>query len=378
MKIIVAPNEFKGSMTAVRAARAMAKGIHRAAPDAQVVQVPVADGGDGLVSVLVDSLGGEICTFPVFGPLYSCLDADLCYIPAKKLAAVEMALASGLALLPDKELNPEKTTTFGTGQLIARALDLGAEHIAVGIGGSATNDGGIGMAAALGVRFLDSNDQEVRPVGGSLASIQRIDLKGLDQRIPGTRIEAVCDVTNPLLGDSGAAAVYGPQKGATPEQVKRLDAGLSHLADLIDRQLGVDVRNLAGGGAAGGLGAGLYAFLGATLRRGVDLVLDLVELEEKLEGADLVLTGEGQIDFQTAFGKAPAGVAAMAMAKHIPCLAIAGSVGSNLEKLHKIGICAVFSLCPGPLSLEQAMNNSEQLVENSTEQAVRCFMGSSD
>lgn len=374
MKIIVAPNEFKGSMTASTAAMAMTRGIHRAIPDARVVQIPVSDGGDGMVNVLNDTLGGGLCTYRVSGPLFTELEADLCYVPERRLAAVEMALASGLALLSDIPLNPEETTTLGTGQLIAKALDLGAKHIAVGIGGSATNDGGIGMAAALGVRFLDNNNVDIQPVGGALGSIRKIDMSGLDPRINDTLIEAVCDVANPLTGPKGAAAVYGPQKGATPEQVRHLDAGLSHLAELLEEQLGVNVRNLPGAGAAGGLGAGLHAFCGADLRKGVDIVLDLVELERKLEGADLVLTGEGQMDFQTAFGKAPAGVAAMAMKKHIPCLAIAGSVGNNLEELHKIGINAFFSLCSGPITLKQAMNNSSQLLEKSTEQAIRCFI----
>lgn len=378
MKIIVAPNEFKGSMTARAAAMAMTRGINKAVPDANVVQVPVADGGDGMVSVLADTLGGDLLTYPVSGPLFADQEADLCYVSARRMAAVEMALASGLALLHDTPLNPEETTTLGTGELIAKALDLGAKHIAVGIGGSATNDGGIGMAAALGVRFLDSNNKVVRPVGGALASIRQIDMTGLDPRIQTTRIEAVCDVDNPLIGPKGAAAVYGPQKGATPAQVRRLDAGLSHLAELLEEQLGVKVNDLPGAGAAGGLGAGLHAFCGAELRKGVDIVLDLVGLESKLEGAGLVLTGEGQIDFQTAFGKAPAGVAAMAMAKHIPCLAIAGSVGTNLEKLHEIGINAVFSLCPGPITLKQAMDNSTQLLEKTTEQVVRTFMSNRD
>lgn len=374
MKIIAAPNEFKGSMSASSAAVAMARGIRRVIPEAHVIQVPVADGGDGLVNVLAETLDGDLVSYRVCGPRFENIEADLCYVAERRMAAVEMALASGLVLLKDSPLNPEETTTFGTGQLIARALDLGAEHIAVGIGGSATNDGGIGMAAALGVRFLDANNVEVRPVGGALSSIERIDMAGLDSRILDTRIEAVCDVDNPLIGPEGAATVYGPQKGATPEQVRSLDRGLAHLAKLLEEQLSVNVRNLPGSGAAGGLGAGLFAFCGAELRKGVDIVLDLVELESKLHGADLVLTGEGQIDFQTAFGKAPAGVAALSMAHQIPCLAIAGSVGSNLDTLHEIGINAVFSLCPGPITLKEAMNNSAQLLEETTEQAVRCFI----
>jgi glycerate kinase len=249
-------------------------------------------------------------------------------------------------------------------------------RLVIGIGGSATNDGGIGMAAALGARFLDKNDNPVEPVGGVLATIERIDLDGLDPRLNGLRVEAICDVDNPLLGERGAARVYAPQKGATPEQVRALEAGLAHLAAVIERDLGLDVRELPGAGAAGGLGAGLKAFLNAKLRRGVDLVLDLVGLDQHLRGADLVLTAEGQIDFQTAFGKAPAGVAERARAVGVPCLAIAGSVGGGLEALHERGIDAVFSLCPGPVSLEQAMAAGGDYLAVAAEQAVRAFLAS--
>jgi glycerate kinase len=230
------------------------------------------------------------------------------------------------------------------------------------------------MATALGVRFLDAEGATVEPVGGALDRIRRIDANGLDPRVESVRFEAVCDVSNPLLGPKGASHVYGPQKGATPAQIEVLDAGLANLAAVIEADLGIDVRDLPGAGAAGGLGAGLCAFLGAELRRGVDLVLDLVGLDQRLEEADLVLTGEGQIDFQTAFGKAPAGVAARARARNIPCLAIAGSIGENLGDLHAIGIDAVFSLCPGPVSLEQAMARGRHFLTRATEQAVRGFL----
>ncbi len=374
MKIVLAPNAFKGSLTAMEAAGAMARGVLRACPKAEIVKVPVADGGDGLAEVLLGALGGEVRTVTVQGPRDAPIDASFCYVPSLNLAAIEMALASGLALLPDEQRDPMLTTTYGTGQLILAALELGVSRIVVGIGGSATNDGGIGMAAALGIGFPDADAQPVRPVGGSLGAIRKIDISGLDPRVADTHFEVVCDVENPLLGPTGAAAVYGPQKGATPEQVEMLDAGLGNLAGLIETHLGIDVRTLPGAGAAGGLGAGLRAFLGAELRRGVDLVLDLVGLEEKLAGADLVLTAEGQIDFQTTFGKAPAGVALRAQARHIPCLALAGSVGGGLDDLHAIGIDAVFSLCPGPVSLERAMTAGADYLAAATEQAVRGFM----
>ena len=247
----------------------------------------------------------------------------------------------------------------------------------MGIGGSATNDGGVGMAAALGMRFLDAAGNAVAPIGGALGQIRRIDPSGLDPRLATVRCEAICDVDNPLLGPRGAAQVYGPQKGASPAQVEELEAGLAHLADVIAADLGLDVRDLPGAGAAGGLGAGLHAFLGAELRRGVDLVLDLVGLDDQLAGADLVITAEGQIDYQTAFGKAPAGVAQRAKAQGIPCLAIAGGIGERITDLHRIGIDAVFSLCPGPISLEQAMEAGSTLLQAATEQVVRCFLSSS-
>ncbi len=374
MKIVVAPNAFKGSLTATEAAAAMAEGVARVLPDAEIVQVPVADGGDGMVDVALEALKGERRERRVTGPRNEPVNAAYCYVPNMKLAAVEMALSSGLALLPEEGRDPTATTTLGTGELIADALDAGATRIVVGIGGSATNDGGIGLATALGVRFLDDSGQTVRPVGGELARIRRIDLSGLDPRLANVRVEAVCDVDNPLTGPTGAARVYGPQKGATPEQVQELDAGLANLAEVIRKDLGLHVSKLPGAGAAGGVGAGLYAFAGAKLRRGVDLILDLVELDEKLEGATMVFTGEGQIDSQTAHGKAPAGVGAAAMKRGIPCFAIAGSVGEGVDTLRDVGINAVFSLCTGPISLQQAMADGERLISDVTKQALQCFL----
>jgi glycerate kinase len=284
-----------------------------------------------------------------------------------------MALASGLALLAERERDATATTTLGTGELMRAALDLGAEHIIVGLGGSATNDGGIGMAQALGWRFLDTAGQPVKPVGGRLADIARIDGTARDPRLAQVRVEAVCDVDNPLTGPRGAAAVYGPQKGASPAQVAALDAGLDHLAALIERDLGRKIADLAGAGAAGGLGAGLVAFAEAALRPGAELVLDVLELERHLDGADLVLTAEGRIDSQTAHGKAPAAVAARAKAHGIPCIALAGSIGEGVGVLHALGIAAAFSLCRGPMTLEEAERDAAQLLADAVEQVVRAF-----
>ncbi len=374
MKIVAAPNVFKGSLSTTEAARAMAAGIAQVLPEAEVVMVPVADGGDGLVDVALEALKGERRTLEVTGPRSRPVAADFCFVASKDLAAVEMALASGLALLPDAMKDPTLTTTFGTGELIRAALDLGVKNIAVGIGGSATNDGGIGMAQALGARFLDKDGTELPGIGASLAAIADIDLSGLDPRIKTTRFEAVCDVDNPLFGTKGAAVVYGPQKGASPAQVEELDRGLRNLAAVIKQQLGLDVAEMPGSGAAGGLGAGLHAFLGAHLRKGIDLIFDLVGLPEKIAGADLVLTGEGQIDFQTVFGKAPGGVGVAAKARGVPCFAIAGSIGENLGDLHAIGINAVFSLCAGPTTLEASMEHGRENLTRVTEQAVRAFL----
>lgn len=374
MKVVLAPNALKGCLTAARAADAMARGVVRACPTAEIALAPVADGGDGLAEVLADALRGETRTATVTGPRGDPTQASFRHVPTRQLAVIEMAAASGLALLPRDRLDPTLTTTLGVGELIAAALDLGASHLIVGIGGSATNEGGVGMATALGARFLDADGAPVKPVGGALAAIRRIDPSGLDPRLAGVRVEAICDVDNPLLGERGAAWVYGPQKGATPAQVRELDDGLANLAAVIERDLGLDVRGLPGAGAAGGLGAGLRAFLGAELRRGVDVVLDLVGLNDHLCGADLVLTAEGRIDAQTAFGKAPAGVAERARARGVPCIAIAGGIGDGLESLHALGVSAVFSLCPGPVSLKQALAAGDDYLAAVTEQVVRVFL----
>ena len=378
MKIVVAPNAFKGSLTAKAAATAISFGVRRVLPEAEIVEVPVADGGDGLLCVADGISAGKLRRVTVSNPLQEKITAEFWYNPESKTAIIEMALASGLVLLDEKRRDPTRTTTLGTGQLISAALDCGAQKIYVGIGGSATNDGGIGMAHALGVRFLNSKGKALTPTGNSLGEIRSIDTSNLDPRVGERSFIAVCDVNNPLCGDQGAAHTYGPQKGATPAQVKKLDLGLQNLAAIIERDLGIKVLELPGAGAAGGLGAGLFAFLNARLEKGIDVVLELVDLKNKLKGADLLLTGEGQIDRQTAFGKAPAGVAALAKEKNIPCIAIAGSIGSELEELHHGGINAVFSICPGPLTLDNALNQAEKLLNQSSEQVIRAFLAGRD
>ena len=383
MKILFAPNALKGSCGAGAAARALARGARRAVPQAELVAVPVADGGDGLLELAIDAWGARRIPVRVTGPCFAPVEAALAWVPERRLALIEMALASGLALVPEAERNPLLTTTRGTGQLIRAALDLGAETLLVGIGGSATTDGGIGMASALGYRFLDAAGREVAPTGAGLAALARIDASGADQRLARVDLQAVCDVDNPLTGPRGAAAVYGPQKGASPAQVARLDAGLVNLAALVaegfpkDSSAELASRALAeqpGAGAAGGLGFGLQAFCGARLRPGAELVLEMLEFDRHLVGTDLVLTAEGRLDSQTLAGKAPALVAARARHAGIPCIAIAGSLEPGLPGLADRGFTAVLSLCPGPLSLADAMARTEELLEEAAEQVVRIFL----
>lgn len=373
MKIVVAPNALKGSCTAAAAAAALARGVARALPDAEILQVPVADGGDGLADIARHALGAELRRFKVTGPRFEPVDAELAWLPGNATAIVEMALASGLTLLAEHKQDPLETTTLGTGELMRHALDLGATRLVIGIGGSATNDGGVGMATALGVRFLDNSGRSVPPIGRCLQRIAAIDGSAADARLSAVRIEAICDVDNPLTGTAGAAAVYGPQKGADEAGVALLDAGLAHLAALIERDLGVQVRDMPGAGAAGGLGAGLVAFCGAALRPGAEVVLELVGLDAKLAGSDLVLTAEGRIDGQTRFGKAPGAVAAHARRLGIPCVGIAGSVAEDIGPLYDTGLDAVVSLCNGPLTLAEARAGAEHLLAAAAEQMVRVF-----
>jgi glycerate kinase len=374
LKIVIAPNALKGSLSARQAAAAIAAGVRRAAPQAELVQVPVADGGDGLLEVLAKALEAERIPRNVTGPLGAPLAAAFLYSPSRHLAVIEMAVAAGLALLPRERLDPLHASSRGVGELMHAALDRGAQRIILGIGGSATHDGGTGLVQALGGRFLDAGGDELRGDGESLARISRIDLSGLDPRLAATAIEVICDVNNPLLGDQGAARMFAPQKGATPEQVELLEAGLAQLARIIEQDLGRDVRHLPGGGAAGGLGAGMAALLDARLKPGAELVLELVGLQAALAHADLVLTAEGRLDGQTRHGKAPAAVARQAAKLGIPCLAIAGELGPGISALHDTGIAAAFSLCPGPLSLPEALQQAGGLLADASEQAVRCFL----
>jgi len=374
LKIVIAPDSFKECLAAEAVAEAMARGVRVAAPGAEVVCVPMADGGEGTVRALVAATGGRLRQARVTGPLGEPVEAEFGLLGDGTAGVIEMAAASGLPLVPLERRDPTKTTTWGTGELIAAALGLGAERLILGIGGSATVDGGAGMAQALGARLLDAAGKPIGWGGGELARLARIDVSGIVPRLAGVACDVACDVTNPLAGPRGAAAVYGPQKGATPAMVKQLDANLAHLAAVVRRDLGVDVCDVPGAGAAGGLGAGLMAFLHARLRPGVELVIQAVRLQEKLAGADLVLVGEGQMDEQTAYGKVPVGVSRLARRLGIPAVAIVGSLGQGFEAVHDEGITACFSILDPPMTLQEAIGRAPELLASAAEEVVRLFM----
>lgn len=341
--ICVAPDSFKGTLTALEAAECIERGLKKTLKHIAVRKVPMADGGDGTVQTIVEATGGRMVTKRVADPLGRPVRAGFGLSGDGQTAVIEMAAASGLALLKPAEFNPLKTTTRGTGELIRAALDKGAGKILIGIGGSATNDGGTGMARALGVRFLDAKGKDIPEGGGALDALDSIDVSKLDERIADTVVEVACDVDNPLTGRRGAAHIYGPQKGATPAMVRQLDAGLKNMAKVIKRDLGVSINSVPGAGAAGGLGAGLMAFLGGVLRPGIDIVMDAVQLSRRLKGCHLVITGEGRMDAQTINGKTPSGVARAAKELGLPVIAIAGCLGDDVYHVRSAGIDAYFS-----------------------------------
>ena len=373
MKVVVAPDSFKECLAAAHVARAMARGVRAADAEAEVVCVPMADGGEGTVRALVAATGGRLHKARVTGPLGERVTAEFGVLGDGSTAVIEMAAASGLPLVAPERRDPTQTTTRGTGELLLAALDLDVGRLILGIGGSATTDGGAGMAQALGARLLDADGREIEGTGGGLARLARIDCSAMDARLARARVDVACDVDNPLCGPRGAAHVYGPQKGATPEQVEQLDASLAHLADLIQRDLGLDVRGVPGAGAAGGLGAGLMAFLGGRLRPGIEIVIDAVGLERALQGADLVLVGEGRIDEQTAYGKVPVGVSRLAARLGIPAVAVCGSLGPGFEAVHAEGIVACFSILDGPRTLDEAFGRAPDLLARAAEEVTRLF-----
>lgn len=370
-RYLCAPDSFKESLTAMEAARAMAQGIENADHDAEVRCLPMADGGEGTARALVDATGGSMRAVPVHDPLGRPVEGHFGLLADGTTAVVETAEASGLALLEAKERNPLIASSYGTGELMLAAVRSGAKRIIVGLGGSATNDAGAGLLQALGVRLLDKNGNDLAHGGAALANLTTIDISTMDPALKNVAITAACDVTNPLTGPTGASAVFGPQKGASKDDVATLDASLAHFAQVIDSQLGVAVNDVPGAGAAGGIGAALKGFLNAEFRPGIAIVIEQSGLDAAAQWADVVFTGEGSIDFQTKFGKTPAGVAETAKRHGKPVIAVAGHIGTGIDELHEVGIDAVFDIAPGAASLSELLADAAANVTRTTEQIVR-------
>ncbi len=373
MKIIIAPDSFKDSLSAERVAQAIADGLVQVWPDAQLVQCPMADGGEGTVAAVLAACNGQLRSHTVRGPLGAAVQAHWGWLADSHTAILEMAEASGLQLVAPGQRDACSSSTYGTGELIRAALDLGARRIILAIGGSATNDGGAGAMQALGVQLFDAQDQPLAPGGLALAGLARISLENLDSRLAQVRVEIAADVNNPLCGAHGASAIFGPQKGATPEQVQQLDAALGHFADHCARVLPGDVRDEPGSGAAGGLGFAAKAFLDAQFRAGVEVVAELVGLDAAVRGADLVITGEGRFDAQTLRGKTPFGVARIARHHQVPVIVIAGTLGDGYEQMYAHGVDAAFALPSAPMSLEQACSEAPRLLRERAADIARLW-----
>jgi len=363
MRIIIAPDSYKGSVSALGVAEAIERGVLHIFPDAEIFKIPIADGGEGTVDALVTATGGQKIYRQVSGPLGETVEAYWGVLGDGETAIIEMSAASGLPLVPKDRRDPRIASTYGTGELIKAVLDKGLRKIIIGIGGSATNDGGAGMAQALGARLLDSQGQELQPGGAALVHLAAIDLTGLDSRLADTAIMVACDVDNPLCGLRGASAVYGPQKGATPAMVSQLDGALANFACIAKQATGKDIAECAGAGAAGGLGAGLLFFTNARLRPGVEIVLETTGFAELAAKASLVITGEGRTDFQTAFGKAPVGVAKVAKQYGVPVVCLSGGLGDGANDVLGQGIDAIMTVVPQPMALEDCMAQGADLIE---------------
>ena len=364
MKIVIAPDSFKESLSAMAVANEIEAGFREFFPDAQYVKLPVADGGEGTVQAMIDASGGRRVALQVSGPLGEPVDAFYGLMGDGATAVIEMAAASGLELVPAAQRDPLRTSSYGTGQLIRDALDAGARRFVLGVGGSATNDGGAGMVQALGGRLLDEAGRDLPPGGGALDRLRRIDLSGLDARIQDSVFDIACDVSNPLAGPQGASHIFGPQKGATPAMVELLDANLRHYAEVIDSELGQQVADVPGAGAGGGIGAAMLVFLGGRLRPGSEIVTAAVGLDAAVADADLVITGEGRIDSQSIHGKTPIGVARVAQRHGKPVIAIAGSLAPGAAIVHQHGIDAVFGAVSRPCTVEQALAEAARNVRN--------------
>ncbi|RBW68203.1 glycerate kinase [Bacillus taeanensis] len=376
MKIVIAPDSFKGSLSAWQASVAIEQGIKKVLPKADTHLIPVGDGGEGTMNSLVLATSGKKVEFSVTGPLHAPVKAEYGILGDQKTCVIEMASASGLCLIPSEQRDPMITTTYGTGELIKKALDDGCRRIILAVGGSATNDGGIGMLQALGMKLLDA---EGNPVGLGARELQRIaeiNDCDFDPRVSDTKFVIASDVQNPLIGPHGSSYVFGPQKGATPETVEILDTYLTGWANLVESKTGVRLHDKPGAGAAGGIGGAFQAFFPAVTRRGIDIVIEYTKLGERLAGADLVFTGEGQIDFQTASGKTPMGVAQEAQKYGIPVFVLAGSIGKGIDTLYQYGINSIHSIVSAPISLQEAMEKGAELLTSSAEQVLRAYLAS--
>ena len=373
MKIVIAPDSFKESLTALEVAEAIEAGLKKVLPDAEYVKVPMADGGEGTVQSLVDATEGRLISAEVRAPLGNKVRAEFGLSGDGRTAIIEMAAASGLHLVPPEARNPLRTTSYGTGELILAALAEGVEKIIVGIGGSATNDGGAGMLQALGALLLDAQHQPIGAGGGCLQDLAAIDLSGLDKRLAGVEIVVACDVDNPMCGEKGASAVFGPQKGATPEMVQALDSGLQHFAAIAARDLGLDIQSPAGAGAAGGMGGGVLLLPDARLQAGVQIVMEAVKLAEKVQDADLVITGEGRMDAQSVHGKTPIGVAHTAKSFGKPVIAIVGCLREDYEVVYAQGIDAVFPIIRQLGSLEEILQHGRDNLVSAAQNVARIY-----
>ena len=373
-KILLSPQEFKESLSGYEVASAMKDGILRVDPLVNIEISPVADGGDGTLKTMVDVTNGNIVEETVENPLGDQIKAEWGKLGTSQTAVIEMARASGLALLKENEKSALKTTTYGTGQLFKSALDQGIKKFILAIGGSATNDGGAGFATAIGARLLDKNNNAIYPSGENLSLIEKIDLSNLDQRIKDIEVQVACDVNNPLCGETGASAIFGPQKGASTNDIDILDRNLLHWSELIRNQMGKDVKDIPGAGAAGGLGAGLMAFVNAELALGADIVLNTLDYEKKLKDIDLVIVGEGQTDKSTQYNKSPVAVSTRAKKLGIPVICISGSLGEGYTECSNQGIDSFFSIVNKPMELEFALNNAYDLISSSTEEIYKTLI----
>ncbi|CUN81097.1 MAG: glycerate kinase [Sarcina ventriculi] len=369
--IVLAPDSFKESMTAKEVCVAMERGIKKVNSNIRCIHVPMADGGEGTMQSLVDATGGEVYSLEVVGPLGNKVKAEYGILGNGEIGVLEMASASGIHLVSLEERNPLITTTYGTGELIKACLDRGVKKLLIGIGGSATNDGGVGVIQALGGRLLDKEGNELGFGGGELEKLDRIDLTNFDRRLKDVVIEVACDVSNPLCGENGASYIFGHQKGASVEMIKILDNNLKHYAKVIKEQFGKDVLEIAGAGAAGGLGAGLMVFLNGNLKKGIEIVIEYSGLEKKVKNCDMVWTGEGSIDFQTQYGKTPLGVATVAKKYNKPVVALAGRVGDDIDILYEKGIDSIFGIMRGVTTIDEALKNGKENIERTSENIVR-------